>query len=204
MPRPRELDRALRAGLAGLVSCAIGAACSAPAEPPTARELAVADVPLHGALSGWAEASEHLRIDIDGSGDGAVASLGPPAPSGLDAYWSIASMATGEGPHVAATAFFYGDWVRGTHETRVAWVDDPAKLADVRTLAFSEQSAGPVPEGSMVVIEHRPSGRWLALALDRIVPTERQAPPLAVASVRWWLGAPDQHDFRQVLQARSE
>lgn len=197
--REERLARAI--GGAGLVACAMGVACSAPSEAPPSSELAGAELPLHGAVSGWAEASEHLRIAL--SDGAAVASVGPAAPSGLDAYWSIASVGSPDGPPVTATAFFYGDWVRGTHETRVAWTEDPMKLADVRALAFSEQSAGPVPEGSVVLIEHRPSGRYLALSIDHITPTGRAAPPLAEASVRWWLGAPHQHDFRLVLQSGS-
>ncbi len=136
-----------------------------------------------GTLRRWPEATKHLRVDFS---DSAVSvALGDARPSGLDAFWSIASTKPRAG-------FFYADSIRGTAETRVAYAAAARRVEDIdaSTLAFTSESVGPVPVGGIVVVEHARTRRYLAIVLDAIEPTDPRtagAGPYAYADVTWYL-----------------
>ena len=144
-----------------------------------------------GHVRRWPEATRHLRIDI---GDDVTAEIGEPRPAGLDAFWSIASTRPGAG-------FFYSDAIRGTSETRVAHALAARAVRDIQdasALDFTRDSVGPVPVGGIVVIEHEPTGRYLAIVVDGIEPTnpwDAGAGPYAHADVTWYLTPPGVSDF---------
>jgi hypothetical protein len=194
MPHTAPLHERFRAmALALLVS---SAACVADDGPKNDgdRTLATAEIASvsSGILHGWPEATAHLRVDVEG--DRVSVDLGSARPTGLDAFWSIASTRP-------ASAFFYADAVRGTDETRVAYADkiaDVSQLRDAATLDFTRSSVGPVPIGGVVVLEHQRLGRYLAIVVDAIAPTDPRtagAGPYAHADVRWYLTAEGSSDF---------
>lgn len=139
-----------------------------------------------GRITGWPEATRHLLVTFDA--DGASAELGAPRETGLDAYWSIASTVEPKG------GFFYADVFRAQGETRVAHAKarSPDEIDDLSALDWSTDVVGPVPVGGVVVVEHRPSRRYLALVLERIEATDPRtagAGPYALADVTWHITA---------------
>lgn len=167
------------------------AGCSSSSEPVVASPSARAAI-ASGTVRDWPEAMAHLRFEV-GYGS-VIAEIGEPRPSGLSAFWSIATTAPGAG-------FFYADSIRGTSETRVAYAADAQDVHDIRdatALSFTRDSVGPVPVGGIVVIEHAPDRRYLAIVLDAIKPTDPRtagAGPYAHADVTWYLTEPDQASF---------
>ena len=135
-----------------------------------------------GHVRGWPEATRHLRVEL---GDHVPAEIGDARPTGLDVFWSIASTRPGAG-------FFYSDAIRGTSETRVAHAASARRVSDIRDaslLDFTRESVGPVTIGGIVVIAHEPSGRYLAIVVDAITPTDPRtagAGPYAHADVTWY------------------
>ena len=145
-----------------------------------------------GKMQRWPEATQYLRFDVS---DAAVrADLGAARASGLDAFWSVASTNPGSG-------FFYADSIRGTRESKVAYaagVTSVREIRDASLLDFRSESVGPVPVGGIVVIEHAPTHRYLALVLDAMEPTDPRtagAGPYAYADVTWYLTPPYETDF---------
>jgi hypothetical protein len=155
--------------------------------PPSERTI------HSGKVRRWPEATRYLRFET--SGDVPVVDIGPPRTSGLDAFWSVASTNPGSG-------FFYADSVRGTEETRVAYAEGVTHVSEIRdasALDFVGDSVGPVPVGGIVVIEHAPTSRYLAIVVDAIErtddPQDAGAGPYAYADVTWYLTEPGQPDF---------
>jgi hypothetical protein len=146
-----------------------------------------------GTVRRWPEAIAHLSMDVDAHPP-AVA-VGPPAPSGLVAFWSIAST-SGEG-----SGFFYSDTFRAVTETRVAHVTSTRRVADIRDAGafdYSHAVVGPIPRGEIVLVHHVPSARYLAIVLDRVEPTDPRdagTGPYAYADVTWYLTEPGSADF---------
>jgi hypothetical protein len=182
--------RALKFALASALFVSI-AGCGGTDEdaPPVAPGPAVTT----GVLRHWAEAKDHMLVDVNDSG--AEVRMGRARPTGLDAMWSIGSTTKTGG-----TAFFYADIFRQQKETRVARanVGRVAEIRDARALQFDDDSVGPVPVGAIVVIEHAPSQRYLAIVLDAIEPTDPRtagAGPYAYADVRWYLTSSGSADF---------
>jgi hypothetical protein len=146
-----------------------------------------------GTLDRWPEATEHLTLDF--ATEPAVASLGQARPSGLDAFWSIASTSG------AGSGFFYADFFRTPSETRVAQAKAVARVADIRDASafdYSQRSVGPVAPGDVVLVHHLPSDRYLAIVIDAIHPADARtagAGPYAFADVRWYLSAAGSPDF---------
>lgn len=183
-----------------LVSFAVGCGAAGPEEPPAKLEIA-GSLPAppskptirSGKVRRWPEATRYLRFET--SGDVPVVDMGPPRTSGLDVFWSVASTNPGSG-------FFYADSVRGTEETRVAHPENIERVSEIRdasALDFVRDSVGPVPVGGVVVIEHTPTRRYLAIVVDAIEraedPQNAGAGPYAYADVTWYLTEPGQHDF---------
>lgn len=172
-------------GLAMLLLTVASMSCGAAGEAEEAPREAV--FAASGKVTRWPEAMKHLHVAFDGEGEVHVA-LGDARPSGLDAFWSVASTRPGSG-------FFYADSIRGTAETRVAYAELARRVDDIRDfsrLAFTHESVGPVPVGGIVVVEHGPTGRHLALVLDAIEPTDPRTAgpgPYAYADVSWYLSA---------------
>lgn len=138
-----------------------------------------------GTLQKWPEAKAHLLLDVRDSV--AAVHVGAARRSGLDAFWSVASTSKTGG-----TAFFYADFFRPEKETRVALSPLPrvSSIRDASTLDYSRESVGPVAVGGVVVIEHVPTRRYLALVLDAVTPTDPKtagAGPYAYADVTWYL-----------------
>lgn len=188
------------------VLAALGCSSASPdaGEPPVTTSEAAAARPgapatssgstIHtGKVRRWPEATQYLRFET--SGGPPTVDMGAPRTSGLDAFWSIASTNPGAG-------FFYADSIRGTEETRVAYPEGVAHVSEIRdasTLELVRDGVGPVPVGGIVVIEHAPSRRYLAIVVDAIEkagdPLEAGAGPYAYADVTWYLTAPGQSDF---------
>lgn len=145
-----------------------------------------------GIVRHWPEATKHLRFEV--GLHGTTAEVGDSRPAGLDAFWSIAGTHPGSG-------FFYADSIRGTRETRVAHATGAQRVTDIHdagTLDFTRESVGPVPVGGIVVVEHQPTRRYLAIVVDGIEATDPRAAgagPYAYADVTWYLTDPDQADF---------
>jgi hypothetical protein len=145
-----------------------------------------------GQIRGWPEATQYLRFDV--TAEAVVAEIGTARSQGLDVFWSIATT-------YPSTGFFYGDSVRGTDETRVAHAVGARRVQDIRdasTLEFTQDSIGPVAVGEIVVIEHVPTQRFLALVIDAIEPTDpwtAGAGPYALADVTWYLSPSGERDF---------
>ena len=191
--------RALSASLFFCLGCGSAepeARDSVPAPIETASSYHVQPSPrtLHtGKVRRWPEATRYLRFDT--SGDVPTVDMGAPRSSGLDAFWSIASTNPAGG-------FFYADAIRGTDETRIAHPEGVTHVSEIRdasALDFVRESVGPVPVGGIVVIEHVPSRRYLALVVDAIDrvddPHAAGAGPYAYADVTWYLTEPGQSDF---------
>lgn len=142
----------------------------------------------------WGEATTHLQLELTDDGTARV-SLGLSRREGLETFWSIATTKDGTG-----TGFFYADVHREKKECRVARarVAHVAELRDARRLDFTTESVGPVSVGEVVVVEHAPTRRYLALVLDAIEPTDPRtagAGPYAYASLRWYLTSEGSADF---------
>lgn len=192
------------AGATAIMVAALGAGCSSNADGGDearhrngAGTETKAEV-VSGTLRRWGEASTYLNVDFTEDGAPTV-TLGHARTEGLDAFWSIAS--TNKTNPEGSTGFFYADAFRGRQEARVARASGLAKIAeltDASALAYSAESVGPVPIGGIVVIEHAPTRRYLALVLDSIEPTDPRtagAGPFAYADVRWYLSAAGSVDF---------
>ena len=185
-----------RLRLLGAFVSAFVVSCGSSADEPAVSAVAESARPAIavGHVHGWAEATEHLRVEL---GPEITADVGAPRAAGLDAFWSIASTHPGAG-------FFYSDAIRGTSETRIAHASSARKVSDIHdasTLAFTRDSVGPVPVGGIVVIEHAPSGRYLAIVVDAIEPTDpwtAGAGPYAHADVTWYLTPAGVADFSSV------
>lgn len=103
-------------------AAAVLCACGSSAETPSAPQPSTALPVQTGKVERWPEASEHLSVDFDREPANAV--LGAARPSGLDAFWSVAST-TGAG-----TGFFYADSFRDSSETRVAHLPSVHRVTD--------------------------------------------------------------------------
>lgn len=173
------------------IASVLVASCGSGDQPIAVTSATVAPSLATGQVRGWPEATRHLRVEL---GEEITAVVGDPRPTGLDVFWSIASTRPGAG-------FFYSDSVRGTSETRVAYVSSARRVSDIRDatrLELGRESVGPVPVGGIVVIEHTPTGRYLAIVVDGIVPTDpwtAGAGPYARADVTWYLTEPGASDF---------
>lgn len=177
---------AVFAGALGLSACASASPDNAPASPPPTVRA--------GVVEHWAEATTHLGVDVDEAGEAKV-TIGTARPAGLDAFWSIASTT-----RTGGTGFFYGDPFRTPKETRVARADVARiqDLHDAAALDYTTESVGPIAVGGTVVLQHAPTGRYLALVVDAIDPTDARtagAGPYAYARVRWYLSEPGRGDF---------
>jgi hypothetical protein len=174
-----------------LVSC--GELSPSTSTSTSTQQTTNAPPPQEGTLRRWPEATQYLLVDLDH--EPATVELGPPRPSGLDAFWSIASTANG------GSGFFYSDAVHGSGETRVAYAAGVARVSDIRDASrydFSHASVGPVPVGAVVLVHHLPSDRYLALVLDVVEPTDARTAgpgPYAYADVTWYLTAKGEADF---------
>jgi hypothetical protein len=205
MTLPTWRARALAPFLPALVYFGVGCDSTEPEERDPRPKKAVVEVArsvpapasqrsIHtGKVRRWPEATQYLRFAT--SGGAPTVDMGAPRSSGLDAFWSVASTDPGAG-------FFYADSIRGTEETRVAHPDGVAHVSEIRdasALELVRDSVGPVPVGGIVVIEHTPSRRYLALVVDAIEktnnPHEAGAGPYAYADVTWYLTEPGQSDF---------
>ena len=159
---------------------------------PTIEHADVETRVATGKVLRWPEATGHLRFDV--AAGAVTAEVGEARPAGLDAFWSVATTDPGSG-------FFYADSIRGTSETRVAYARDVAavqELRDASVLDFTRESVGPVPVGGIVVVEHEPTRRYLAIVVDAIEPTDPQtagAGPYALADVTWYLTPVGHADF---------
>ena len=178
-----------------VVAAAVVSSCGTRAddtEPSSSAGATGTPAIATGHVYDWPEATRHLRIELGASS--VTVDLGDPRPAGLDAFWSIASTHPGAG-------FFYSDAIRGTSETRVAHAASARRVSDIRdasSLDFTRTSVGPVPVGGIVVIAHEPSGRYLALVVGAITPTDPRcagAGPYAHADVTWHLTPPGVTDF---------
>ena len=170
-------------------------ACGSGADTPSATPVSTAAPVQTGKVERWPEASEHLSVDFDS--EPAHAALGAARPSGLDAFWSVAST-TGAG-----TGFFYADSFRDSNETRVAHLPSVHRVTDIHDAAavdYSHTSVGPVAPGEVVLVHHVPSGRYLALVIDTIERAPGNAHstgagPYAYANMTWYLAAAGSADF---------
>lgn len=193
--RSLPLRAAVTVIAATTASAATAGCASASSEPERTADDSMAPPVIAGVVERWAEATTHLAVDFAADGAPTV-SVGAARASGLDAFWSIASTTRTSG-----TGFFYGDPFRTHKETRVAR-PDVARLQDLRdasALAYTTESVGPVDVGGIVVLEHAPTQRYLALIVDAIEPTDPRtagAGPYAYARVRWYLSEPGRGDFR--------
>lgn len=173
------------------IASVLVAGCGSGEEATALASATVAPSLATGHVRGWPEATRHLRVEL---GEEVTADVGDPRPAGLDVFWSIASTHPGAG-------FFYSDSVRGTSETRVAHVVSATRVSDIHDatrLEFTRDSVGPVPVGGIVVIEHAPTRRYLAIVIEGIVPTDpwtAGAGPYARADVTWYLTEPGASDF---------
>jgi hypothetical protein len=167
-------------------------ACAADEATTESRGSAVTGPPVQsGKLHRWPEGTTHLSVDF--AAQPAAVELGAAQPSGLGAFWSVASTrGTGSG-------FFYANVRDG--ETRVAVATSARRVADIRDASaydYSRAVVGPVEPGAIVLVHHVPSGKYLALVLDAIEPAGPQhagAGPYAYADVSWYLTAGDSADF---------
>ena len=172
-------------------------ACADDAEPSTgASSTRTSGAAVQtGVVEHWAESSEHLTIDLDSQPARVV--LGAARPSGLDAFWSVASTAG------AGTGFFYADGFRASGETQVAHLPSVHRVQDVHdagAVDYSHAAVGPVAPGEVVLVHHIPSGRYLALVIDTIVQAPGDARtlgagPYAFATMTWYLTAAGSADF---------
>lgn len=185
-----RLATALAIALA-IAGCSGGTAVEPPGGQPGAPSGA--KPPQKGALRRWPEATSYLRVNLDAIP--VTVELGPARLSGMDAFWSIAST------KAAGSAFFYSDVVRGGDETRVANAAGIARVQDIRdasTFDYSARSVGPVPVSGIVLLQHLPSDRYLALVLDAIESVDARsagAGPYAYADVTWYLTEAGAVDF---------
>lgn len=168
-------------------------ACAGPSAEPTDIAPGVAErttsnatpPPKKGTLRHWPETTAYLLVNLEQAP--ATVELGPSRPTGLEAFWSIASTQPG------GSGFFYSDAIHKADETRVAYAASVRRVQDIRdasTFDYSAVSVGPVPEGGIVLVHHLPSNRYLALVIDRIEPTDARtagAGPYAYADVTWYL-----------------
>lgn len=186
---------AVRSSLVIPLSCAALAllpACGGAEEAPPAASVRAATAIATGKVQGWPEATAHLLVDFGPTG--VSVAIGEPREAGLDAFWSIASTRPGAG-------FFYADAIRGTAETRVAYAEGVARVEDIRDAAaftYERDAVGPVPLGGIVLVEHLPSRRYLALVLDAVHPADPRtagAGPYAWADVTWYLTPDGGRDF---------
>jgi hypothetical protein len=183
--------------LCAVMTTAFASACAAPAAadgaPPAANAAATSAATLaSGKVRRWPEATAHLLVRFDESGP--RVELGRSEPSGLDAFWSIASTADG------GSGYFYADVFRARGETRVAHATARrvSEIRDAAALDWTTESVGPVPASGIVVMQHTPSRRYLALVLDAIEPTDPRtagAGPYAYADVTWYLTREGSADF---------
>jgi hypothetical protein len=177
--------------VAGSLSCGDAGGGGA-SEGPAARTASTIPV-RSGRFERWPEATSRLVVSVDG--DRTSVALGDARSKGVAAFWSIAST-RGEG-----SGFFYSDAIRGGAETRVAHAAAVRRVKDIRdatALDWSRPVVGPVEVGGVVVIHHVPSDRYLAIALEAIVPTDPRtagAGPYAYADVTWYLTEPGSADF---------
>jgi hypothetical protein len=189
-------DEARRGALAlGFALAPALGSCAAPEADRAERTPLAAtldDALAGGMLHGWPEATAHLRVEI--ADDGVTVDVGAARPIGLDAFWSIASTRP-------AAGFFYADAVREKTETRIAHALGVTRVSDIRdaaALSFTRGSVGPVPVGGIVLVEHAPSRRYLAIVVEAIRPTDPTtagAGPYAHADVTWYLSAEGSGDF---------
>jgi hypothetical protein len=179
----------------GIVLAVVGCSGSSLVEPSSGTSSSPASAakpPQKGTLRRWPEATSYLRVNLDTQP--ATVELGPARPSGMDAFWSIASTKG------AGSGFFYSDRVRGTDETRVAAAGVPRvqDIHDASIFDYSPASVGPVPVGGIVLVHHLPTNRYLALVLDAIEPVDPKtagAGPYAYADVTWYLAEDGAVDF---------
>lgn len=170
------------------------AGCAPDAGEVSSSEVRAPDEPaiVGGKTRGWPEATGHLQFEIDG--DAVTATVGAARRAGLDAFWSVATTNPGSG-------FFYSDAIRGTGEIRVAHALDARSVKDIvdaSALDFEDDNVGPVAVGGIVVLDHRPTHRYLAIVVDAIDATDPRtagAGPYALADVTWYLTAPGEVDF---------
>lgn len=166
-------------------------------EDGTKAESASAVVPTggpvqKGTIHRWPEATTHLSFDLEAAPPSST--FGPPRPSGLDAFWSVASTKG------AGAAFFYADTFRAAPETRIAYasVGRVATIRDATKLDYTSDVVGPVSPGHVLVLHHVPSDRYVAFVLDAVVPADPRdagAGPYAYADVTWYLAAKGSADF---------
>lgn len=192
-------SKTTKLAIIGALASGCGSADASDVEARGARTGAAAENAgrvTSGTLRHWGEASTHLNVEFGADGAPTVA-LGAARGEGLDAFWSVATTDKATG----GAGFFYGDAFRARKEARVARasaIASIAELGDASTLAYSTASAGPVPVGGIVVFEHAPTRRYLALVLESIEPTDPRtagAGPYAYADVRWYLSAEGSADF---------
>lgn len=173
-----------------VVSCASSSEPVEGADP--SPEATIESTIATGKIRRWPEATEHLRFEVNASS--ITAEMGAPRRAGLDAFWSIATTSP-------STGFFYSDVIRGTNEMRVAHAKGVRRVEDIRdasALEFTRESVGPIAVGEIVVIEHEPTRRYLAIVVDAIEPTDPRtagAGPYAYADVTWFLTPPGKTTF---------
>jgi hypothetical protein len=171
----------------------VSSACSGGAhDEATSPAPSVAKRVEHGSVRRWPEATTFLSVDVDVVPPSTL--FGPAHPSGLVAFWSIATTAEG------GSGFFYADTFRATPETELALASGVRRVGEIHDAAafdYAHASIGPVRPGEIVLIHHRPSARYLALVLDAIEPAEVTAGPgpYAYADVTWYLTAAGDADF---------
>lgn len=182
----------------GLFAVALGAcggghdvdSTAAPGSAITARS---ARPVLSGRVERWPEATRHLNVTLEG--DRASVTLGEATASGLTAFWSIASTA-GDG-----SGFFYSDAIQGRSETRVAHaagIRRVQEITDASAFDYSRSTVGPVEPHGIVLVHHVPTDRYLAIAIDALVPLDPRtagAGPYAYADVTWYLTEPGSASF---------
>jgi hypothetical protein len=189
----RSLVRGLaRAMVAVLTSMLLyGCADEAPSSPASPR---VSGPPVQsGKLLHWPEATTYLNVNF--AGQPPTVELGAARPSGLGAFWSVAST------RGAGSGFFYGNTRESDNDTSVAVATSAGRVAEIHDASafdYSRGAVGPLGPGGIVLFRHAPSGRYLALVIDAIEPADPHgagAGPYAFAYVTWYLTADQSADF---------
>jgi len=71
-------------------------------------------------------------------------------------------------------------------------------ISDASILDYTHGLRRPVPVGGIVVVQHRPSRRYLALVIDAIHPVDPRSAggrPFAYADVSWFLTSDGSANF---------